>query len=173
MFERNTSMQEANLTFRTPWDGCLTRVFRTSFTGLIMSPIILGEFLGSVARVHQALALGESDVGQFSRRKLINFVEPSYGIGYVNFVVSIFPELDRVNGLLDQMQLALNVPFKEAVRTIERTVLDLEQLCQCDLCGRPHGSRSLTCRVALAFSIREMVTTLSCVMRDDKILPTV
>ncbi|KAL8840268.1 MAG: hypothetical protein Q9176_003960 [Flavoplaca citrina] len=173
MFMRNQSLQEANLTFRTPWDGCLTRVFGTNFTDLTKSPIILGGFLGSVARVYQALALGESDVGRFSRATFINFVEPSYGIGFVNSVVSIFPELDRVNDLLDAMQSALNVPFKEAVRTIERTVLDLEQLCQCGICTRPHGSSLLTCRVALAFSIREMVSTLSCVTRDDRILPTV
>ena len=171
MFMRNQTLQETNLTIRTPWDGCLTRVFGADFTALIKSPIILGGFLGSVARVYQALALGESDVGRFSRATFINFVEPSYGIGFVNSVISIFPELNRLNGLLHHMQLALNVPLSEAVSTIERTVLDLEQLCQCELCTR--GSTSLNCRVALAFSIREMVSTLSCVTRDDKILPAV
>ncbi|KAL8859971.1 MAG: hypothetical protein Q9178_003520 [Gyalolechia marmorata] len=171
MFLRNQTIQESNLTFRTPWDGCLTRVFGTDFTALTKAPTILGGFLGSVARVYQALALGESDVGQFSRATFINFVEPSYGIGFINSVVSTFPELDRFTGLLDEMQLALNVSFKEAVRIIERTVLDLEQLCQCDICS--HGSTTMICKVALAFSIREMVATLSCVTRDDKILPAV
>ena len=171
IFMRNRSLQEAHLTIRTPWDGCLTRVFGAEFTALTKSPIILGGFLGSVARVYQALALGESDVGRFSRATFINFVEPSYGIGFVNSVISIFPELNRLNGLLDHMQLALNVPLSEAVSTIERTVLDLEQLCQCELCTR--GSTSPICRVALAFSIREMVSTLTCVTRDDKILSAV
>ncbi|KAL8915721.1 MAG: hypothetical protein Q9172_006732 [Xanthocarpia lactea] len=171
MFMRNQTLQEANLTFRTPWDGCLTRVFGINFTALTKAPTILGGFLGSVARVYQALALGESDVGQFSRATFINFVEPSYGIGFVHSVVSIFPELNRLTGLLDEMQSALNVPLREAVRIIERTVLDLEQLCQCELCT--HGSTSMVCKVAIAFSIREMVATLSCVTRDDKILPAV
>ena len=172
MFGHNLSLQETNLTIRTPWDGCLTRVFGAGFTALTKSPIILGGFLGSIARVYQALALGESDVGQFSRATFINFVEPSYGIGFVNSVISIFPELNRLNGLLHHMQLALNVPLSEAVSTIERTVLDLEQLCQCMLCSSL-GSTLNICRVALAFSIREMVSTLSCVTRDDKILPAV
>ncbi len=171
MFMRDQSLQETYLIFRTPWDGCLTRVFGADFTALTKSPIILGGFLGSVARVYQALALGESDVGRFSRATFTNFVEPSYGIGFVNSVISIFPELNRLNGLLHHMQLALNAPLSEAVSTIERTVLDLEQLCQCKLCTR--GSTSPICRVALAFSIREMVSTLSCVAKDDKILPTV
>ncbi|KAL9627398.1 MAG: hypothetical protein Q9204_006594, partial [Flavoplaca sp. TL-2023a] len=171
MFMRNQTLQEANLTFRTPWDSCLTRVFGTNFATLTEAPIILGGFLKSVARVYQALALGESDVGKFSRATFVNFAEPSYGIGFVTSVVSIFPELDHVSGLLDEMQLALNVPFKQAVRVIEQTVLNLKQLCQCDICT--HGSTLTTCKVALAFSIREMVSTLSCVTRDDKILPTV
>ena len=171
LFMRNPSLQEANLIFRTPWDGCLKRVFGAEFTALTKSPCILGGFLGSVARVYQALALGESDVGDFSRATFINFDEPSYGIGFVNSVISIFPELNRLSGLLDHMQLALNRPLSEAVRTIERTVLDLEQLCQCGVCNR--GSTLQSCRVALAFTIREVVSTLTCVTRDDKILPAV
>ncbi|KAL8812078.1 MAG: hypothetical protein Q9223_007383 [Gallowayella weberi] len=171
MFMRNQSNTEANLTFRTPWDGCLTRVFGTHFTALTKAPNILGGFLGSVARVYQALALGDSDVGQFSRATYINFLEPNYGIGFINSVGSIFPELGRISGLLEVMQLALDVPFREAVRVIERTVLDLEQLCQCNICK---GNPTLkTCKVALAFSIREMVSTLGCVTRDDEILPAV
>ncbi|KAL8724483.1 MAG: hypothetical protein Q9166_007927 [cf. Caloplaca sp. 2 TL-2023] len=171
MFMRNQSLEEVVLIFRTPWDGCLIRVFGADFTALIKAPTNLGGFLGSVARVYQALALGESDVGQFSRATYINFVEPSYGIGYINSVVSIFPELNRLSGLLNEMQLALNVSFREAVRTIERTVLNLEQLCQCDICT--HRPSTATCKVALAFSIREMVSTLSCITRDDNILPAV
>ncbi|KAL8767278.1 MAG: hypothetical protein Q9209_006170 [Squamulea sp. 1 TL-2023] len=171
MFMRNQSIEEVALTFRTPWDGCLTRVFGADFTALSKAQTNLGEFLGSVARVYQALALGESDIGQFSRATYINFVEPSYGIGYINSVVSIFPELNRLSGLLDDMQSALNVPLREAVRVIERTVLALEKLCQCNTCAR--GSTLTTCQVALAFSIREMVSTLSCIIRDDNILPAV
>ncbi|KAL8685960.1 MAG: hypothetical protein Q9224_005602 [Gallowayella concinna] len=171
LFLRDHTLAGANLTFRTPWDGCLTRVFGTHFTDLAKAPTILGGFLGSVARVYQALALGESDVGQFSRETYNNFLEQSYGIGYINSVVTIFPELNRISGLWDEMQTSLDMPFREAVRIIERTVLDLEQLCQCDICA--HGSTFKTCKVALAFSIREMVSTLSCVTRDDKILPAV
>ncbi|KAL8749752.1 MAG: hypothetical protein Q9184_006682, partial [Pyrenodesmia sp. 2 TL-2023] len=170
-FVRFQALHEANLTIRTPWDGCLTRVFGTTFSALINAPNNLGDFLGSVARVYQALALGESDVGQFLRRPYINFVETSYGIGFINCVVTIFPELKRVIGLFNVMQSALNVPLREALGTIERTVLNIEGLCQCSTCTR--GSKLDGCQVALAFSIRELVSTLSCVRRDDGILPTV
>ena len=173
MMIRSPTLAQTFLTIRTPWDGCLTRVFGTAFNDLIKATKILGDFLGSTARVYQALALGESDVGNFSRTTYINFVESSYGIGFINSVVSIFPELKRVSGLFNDMQLALNAPLKEALRTIEQTVLNLEQLCQCRDCNPSDTVLAIDCIVVVAFSIREMVSTISCVTRDDVILPTV
>ena len=140
---------------------------------MVKAPTILGGFFGSAARVYQALALGESEVGNFSRKAYINFVESSYGIGFINSVVSIFPELKRVSGLFDEMQLALNVSFNEALTTVERTVLNLEQLCRCRMCTPGDEGKEGSCIVVLAFSIRQMVSTISCVTRDEEILPTV
>lgn len=171
MLMRSQALHEANLTIRTPWDGCLTRVFGTTFAALIKAPTILGAFLGSTARIYQALALGESDVGPFLRKTYINFVETSYGIGFINSVVTIFPELKRVDGLFEEMQLGLDVPFREALKIVERNVLHLEVLCQCEKCTR--GSTLTGCQVSLAFTIRELVSTLSCIAMDDGILPTV
>ncbi len=173
MIIRSPALEHNFLTIRTPWDGCLTRVFGTAFNGLIKASNNLGAFFGSTARVYQALALGESDVGNFSRKAYINFVESSYGIGFVNSVVTIFPELKRVGGLFDEMQLALVVPLKEALRTIEKTVLTFEQLCECRRCTAGDVKKDIDCIVVLVFSIRQMVSTISCVTRDDDILPTV
>lgn len=173
LFVRIASLDQVFLTIRTPWDGCLARVFGTAFDALTKAPTILGGFFGSVARVYHALALGERDVGKFSRRTFINFVESSYGVGYINSVVSIFPELKKVSGLFDEMQLALNAPLKEAFRTTERTLLELEQICLCEKCTHGGTTREITCIVVLALSIREMVSTISCVTREDDILPTI
>ncbi|KAI4188545.1 MAG: hypothetical protein L6R41_002060 [Letrouitia leprolyta] len=173
MLMRNRTIQESMLTIRTPWDGCLNRMFGTTFQALTKAPINFGGFLGSVARVYQALALGEDDVGPFKRKSYINFVEPSYGIGFINSVINIFPELQRVSGLFDEMQLALKVSLREALRVIEHTILDLEKLCSCKTCTRPIPDTEVHCEVSVAFSIREMVSTLSCVTRDDDMLPTI
>ena len=102
MLWRTPNLDENLLCIRTPWDGCLKRVFGAAFSSLIQAPMILGGYFGSVARVYQALALGEGDVGNMARTTYINFVEPSYGIGFINSVVSIFPELKRVSGLSDE-----------------------------------------------------------------------
>ena len=173
IFVRTASLDHVLLVIRTPWDGCLARVFGTAFDALTKAPTVLGGFLGSVARVYHALALGERDVGELSRRTFINFVESSYGVGYINSVVSIFPELKKDSGLFDAMQLALNVPLKEALSTTERTLLELQQICQCRKCTPGSTSLKITCMVVLAVSIREMVSTISCVIREDDILPTI
>ena len=173
IFIRAQTYDQTFLTIRTPWDGCLTRVFGRTFNVLTKAPTTLGGFFGSVARVYRALALGENDVGKFSRTLYINFVESSYGIGFINSVASIFPELKRVNSLFDEMQMALDVPLQEALRTTERTILDLEQLCQCKGCTPRDTGRDIKCIVALALSIREMVSTISCVTGSSDILPTI
>ena len=170
---RTPNLEQNLICIRTPWDGCLARVFGTAFSSLVKVPMIFGDYLGSVARVYQALALGEKDVGNLSRETFLNFVEPSYGIGFINSVTSIFPELNRINGFFDEMQSALDVPLREALRTVERTTLDFEQLCQCDRCSSRKNEKNTACIVALAFSIRDMVSTVSCVSRNDDILPTI
>ena len=170
---RNPGLDHILLIIRTPWDGCLTRVFGTAFSALTKSPTILGGFFGSVARVYRGLAMGESDVGKFSRKTYINYVESSYGEGFINSIISIFPELKDFSGLFDEMQLALNVPLKEALRTTERTVLDLGQLCKCSTCTPSGTTSEASCILAISLSIREMVSTISCTIRDNEILPTV
>ena len=172
MLLRTPTLDQILLTIRTPWEHCLIRVFGNTFAALTRAPIIFGGFLGSVARVYRALALAERDVGNFSRKTYFNFVETSYGIGYINAVITIFPELKLVSGLFDEMQSALDSPLKDATRTVERSILDLEQLCQCRLC-KANGRKEIDCIVVLALSIREMVSTLSSVTMDKDISPTI
>ena len=170
---RMPTLDQTLLIVRTPWDSCLTRVFGSTFSSLIKAPMIFGALFGSIARVHHALAVGENDVGDFQRQTYINFVESSYGIGFINSVVSTFPELKQVTGLFDEMQLALDVPLRESFRTIEGTILKLEGICQCRRCNPGEKERKIRCIVVLALSIREMVSTISCVKVASEILPTV
>lgn len=169
---RDPKIEQILLTFRTPWDRCLARVYGVAFKELISIPHILGGFLGSAARVYSGLALGESHVAGLSRVNYINFNEASYGLGFVHAAVSIFPELDRCNGLFAAMQKATDASMEEAVRTIEQTVKNLAQVCKCSLCT-DHGTRkNAYCLLLMAFSIRAMISTISCTIRDLELLPT-
>ena len=173
IFIYSPDISDTFLYFRTPWDGCLARLFGTASNNLGQMTNILGDFLGSMARVYRGLAIGEADVGKFSRKLYINFVDSSYGEGFINSVGSIFPELKRLGGLFDKMYAALDVPLPEALRTIERTALDLAQLCKCSCCTISGAKSETYCLLAITFTIRELVSTISCTVMDDKILPNI
>ena len=173
IFIHSPDLSDTFLYLRTPWDGCLARLFGTAFSNLTRAPNILGDFMGSVARIYRGLATGESDVGNFSRKSYINFIDSSHGEGFIDSVVSIFPELKRLGRLFDKMHSALNVPLKEALRTVERTTLDLAQLCNCSCCTVSGADSETHCLLAIIFAIRELVSTISCTVMDDKILPNI
>ena len=169
---RSAAVQQTYIFFRTPWDGCLARVFGSAFASLAESSTILDDLFGSVARIYGGLATRESDVGKFSRRAYLDYGISSYGDGFINSVVSTFPELDRISGLFGQMQSAMNVPIKDALRTVERAVLDLAQLCMCQYCTPSRTKSEIPCKVAVALSIRSIVSIISYTARDEHILPT-
>lgn len=175
LFNRNPKLDQILLTFRTPWDRCLARVFGVPFDDLISLPHILGGFLGSAASVYRALALGESNVADFSRKTYVNFNEASYGLGFVHAAVSIFPELNGCTGLFAAMQKATDASMEEALRTIEQTIHNLAQSCKCSSCTHDEAripGKEGYCLLIMAFSIRALISTISCTVRDPELLPT-
>lgn len=120
---------------RTPWDGCLNRAFWNSTQRLTSNYRILGEFLGSAARIYAALARGEVDVGDFARDLFTTFIDGTYGQGFIENVSSIFPELGRIKELGPVMLRALNNPVQRALTNLQTSVDSLMRLCQCELCN--------------------------------------
>ena len=175
LFDRNPKLDQILLSFRTPWDRCLVRVFGVAFNQLISLPHILGGFLGSAARVYSGLALGEIYVADFSRKTYVNFNEANYGLGFVHAAVSIFPELNGCTGLFAAMQKATDASIEEAVRKIEQTVQNLAQVCRCSSCTHQEtriSGKNGYCLLLMAFSIRALISTISCTVRDPELLPT-
>ena len=174
LFYRKQAISHTLLTFRTPWDGCLNRVFGSGFNVLIQSlPQITGKFLGSAARIHRALAEGEADVASFSRRAYANFPEASYGRGFVSSTISLFPELGRSTVLCETMQIAAEDSFDNALRSVELTMHNLSTACQCNRCTKHAPDKLVSCLLAMTISIRAMVSTISCTARDPELLPTI
>ena len=160
VFSRIPEHEEYQLTVRTPWDRCLSRVFGSRFTALSNMPHILGGYLGGVARVYRALANGENDIGSLSRANYVHFVKISYGLGFVHTVISTFLELSHMDGLYDRMQHAVESPFDEAVRKVEQSILGLEALCSCgDYSSEQqedtlHPQNSRMCLTGVAYATR-------------------
>lgn len=174
IFYRIRESEESNLIVRTPWDGCLSRVFGATFRQLSNLPHLLGDYLGGVARIYKAISCGESNASRICRENFFYYVETSYGHGFINTVLSTFPELQRTNGLRDRMQHVMELSFDDAMRITEQSVSALETLCNCPCCEHERTvddvwlfSRGVrTCIVGLAYTIRKIASGMACAVQD-------
>ena len=158
---------------KIPWDGCLLRTFGSTYRNLSQLAHTLGIFLGSIARIYSALALGEPHVAEFSRRRYMGFSQFSYGQGFIHSVTTTFKELERINSLQSAMEHALESTFERACGQLEEAAQSLRNSCHCVLCsGRLLGpgespEERENCLFILALLIRNLVTEFSCVNRDE------
>ena len=179
VFDRIPDNQERLLIVRTPWDGCLSRAFGPAFRSLADMPLHLGSYLGSVARVYSALAQGHDNVGSLSRIHFARFDETNYGYGFIHTILETFPELDRIQGLRNMLQSSADLPFGEALKSVEQSILALEQLCTCYECrfsSDEDSDNSRSCLVGMSYAIREIAWTMASVVQDSPdhaLLPSV
>lgn len=171
-----------SLLVRTSWDGCLERVFWSSIQRLKSVSRILGQFLGSAARIFAALAKAEADVGDFSRLDYAEFIDGTYGHGFVKSVGNIFPELGRLNDLGSVMLEASNTSFKQALSALQMAIDSLMRLCDCSICkdatSRRHTDtrdalEDTNCMLATTMTITSLVRLVAGLERDDMICPTI
>ncbi|KAL8859005.1 MAG: hypothetical protein Q9178_004486 [Gyalolechia marmorata] len=170
------------LIVRTPWSSCLARVFGSKFTELSNMPHLLGDYLGGVARVYEALATGASDIANLSRKGFVNFSEASYGHGFIDTIISTFPELENIDGFRNRMSHVADKTFNVAMKSVESSIIGLESLCSCDCCSHARESSGFSmktsrhCIVGVAYAIRQIALVMSCVVQDvegSALLPTI
>jgi hypothetical protein len=171
-----------SLLVRTPWDGCLERVFWSSIQILKNVSRVFGEFLGSAARIFAALARGEADVGDFSRKDFSEFVDGTYGHGFVKSVENIFPELGRLNDLGSVMLKASNTSFKQALSNLQMAIESLMLLCECRICktsaSKPQTDtrdslEDTNCILVTTMTITSLVRLVAGLERNGMINPTI
>ena len=181
VFDRVFESKDMVFMVRTPWDGCLRRVFGSAIQTLIDLPHHLGAYLGSLARIYTALAHGEPHVGSISRIRYHDFGEASFGQGFIHSVLSTFPELECIESLQQIMEIAAEKSFEEALRTVEQSIHTLKSLCECLECSKePNESQFYElrgCLVGIAYAIREVARTVACTVLDPQderpLLPSV
>ena len=173
---------DLSLLIRTTWDCCLERVFWNSMRRLKSVSRILGEFLGSAARIFAALAEGEADVGEFSRIDFADFAYGTYGHGFVKSVGNVFPELDRVDGLEAIMLDASNASFKQALSSLQVLIDSLVRLCECDMCkdlanrrktDTNDATKDKNCILVTTVTITSLVRLVAGTKRHGTIHPTI
>ena len=177
---RDSEKDAQYLSIRTPWNGCLARVFGVEVNKLLGLSLHFGAYLGSVARVYRGLAMGEMNVAEISREQFSHFGPACYGLGFIESAFSNFPELSTSQNLLREMQLAESASFQDALRTIDKTMHCLVDICECESCPlskqrqsiRP-ADPSLSCLLVVAMSIRHLIVTLGSVTAKPEILPSI
>lgn len=177
--------EKSNLIVRTSWDGCLSRVFGTTFQRLCRVSHLLGDYLGGVARIYKAVSCGEPNAGRICRKNFYYYVETSYGYGFIETVLTTFPELQRTDGLRDRMQHIIDFSFDGAMRITEQSVSALKTICNCSDCEYvPHpGDVEIAlptitrrCIVRLTYAIRKIASIMACTVQDPDdppLLPSV
>jgi hypothetical protein len=120
---------------RVPWDRCLEDTFGNAFNDFMKLRTAVWKILGSFARISMALAEGEADVGDYSRKYFFEFSEASYGQGFINSVLILLPELAGPD-MRNRMQSVLSLSFSEAQSYLEESVLTFQCSCSCFQCGR-------------------------------------
>jgi hypothetical protein len=182
LFGINENDDGMPLHVRTAWDGCLRRAFWSSAQRLIDVSRVLGNFLGSAARVYAALARGEPDVGRFQRMYFGDFIDGTYGRGFVDSVGRIFPELGRIEDLRSVMLRALNNSFEQALTNLQMAIDSLIRLCECGFCsGQPYRCLPDTqgecedtyCVLVTAMTIASLVRLVAGLEIHGTITPTV
>ena len=182
LFPINESIEGMPLSVRTAWDGCLERAFWSSAKTLVEVYRTLGEFLGSTARIYAALARGEPDVGRFQRIYFGDFIDGTYGRGFVDSVGSIFPELGRLEDLRSTMLGALNKSFEQSLTNLQAAISSLTSLCECGFCSgqayrcltdTPGECEDTYCVLVTAMTIVSLVRLVASLEIHGTIDPTV
>ncbi|MCJ1245671.1 hypothetical protein MMC30_002875 [Trapelia coarctata] len=183
VFDRNTEEGDRVFIVRTPWDGCLRRTFGAAFLAFTESPLPVAAYLGSLARIYAALARAEPVMDTLSRHYYVDFVEASRGQGFIDTILKTFPELERVDGLQENMEGAAEKSFGEALMTVQSSVQILETQCKCFKCSEANGQTSTqpdltrSCLVGIAYAVREVARTMASVVFDSQderpLLPSV
>ncbi|MCJ1289792.1 hypothetical protein MMC34_001325 [Xylographa carneopallida] len=129
LFRTDPENQDNYLISQHPWDGYLSAFYGITFERLQQKSDVLRTYLRSVARIYEALALGEKGIESIAYLFECDSVELAYGLGYVTNILSTFPELERINGLRNTMISAAQVSFEKALELSNASVAELEATC--------------------------------------------
>ena len=162
------------ITFRLKWESCLTDLFDTEITNILDQAALLGKALGAVARIYEAIATCEVDVGGFSRTHFINFQPRGYGKSFVNSICALLPELGSKKDFQEGAKNSLGQSVAENVTAMQAVIGQLRNSCSCDICTNQPASisRYYRCNVAVVLFLRYLGDIMAHVDSDPSMNPT-
>ena len=157
--------------FRLNWESCLNEMFHTDVTDILGQAAVLGKVLGAVARIYEAIATCEVDVGELSRTHFINFQPRGYGKSFINSICALLPEIGSSRDFQEGAKHSLSQGVAENVTAIQALIGQLKTSCSCIICANQPG-RNYSCNVAVVLFLRYLGDIMSHVDSDPSILPT-
>ena len=161
--------------FRISWDVCLNELFYDEVENIldVDQAALLGKVLGAVARIYQAIATCEIDVGGLSRTHFINFQPRGYGRSFIENICTLLPEIGSEAAFLEGAKDSLSQSVAENVIAVPVLLGQLKADCHCDTCtGSSLSLRRYSCNVAVVLFLRNIGDLMAHVDFDLPINPT-
>jgi hypothetical protein len=131
LFEESRSPDAAVVSGRVEWKHILSRSFLSGFDNLLEIGATVGECIGSAARLFKGLANTEDMFGVRYRLACANYCDSSYGIGFVDNTIRLFPELRKLG---THMEAAAKAELNDARKNYELCLNLVRRHCGCLIC---------------------------------------
>lgn len=119
---------------RVEWKSALRSSFLSDFRRMMDIPNTLGELFGSAARIFKAVAHGDKAFPNKYLVACISYCDQSYGVGFVENILSWFPELKVSKSA---METSVSCDLQVAKTAYERCISSLRIHCGCRACQAP------------------------------------
>ena len=139
---------QASIIFRAEWETCLTQMFGHEVKRIQDQASLLGRALGAIARIYEAIAKCEVDVGGISRLRFVNFQPRGYGRSFVSSIATILPEIGSNQTFMDGAKQTLCQNVANSVTTIYDLIIQLQERCPCSFCESKISERKASERKA-------------------------
>lgn len=169
-----TDDPDSPITFRLSRENCLTQLFDSEVADILDQAAVLGKILGAVARIYEAIATCEVDVGGLSRTHFINFQPQGYGKSFVNSICALLPEIGCSRDFQEGAKHSLSQSVAENVTAIQALIGQLKTSCFCGDCTNQPDlvARYSSCNVAVVLFLRYLGDIMAHVDCDPSINPT-
>lgn len=142
---------------RVPWSSALSDTFGSYFTSLIEMRRAFGTVLGCAARVFEAVKNAEDGFQGSPASECHSYFTSSYGVGYVSFAVTKFPELKAFRR---EMDLGARKSTEEALRTYEACIVDIGRICGCRFCDAGSSVEVIQGQLCLIFIVETILVVI-------------
>lgn len=124
------------LCVRIPWDSALRAAFGNRSLRDLTEELdaVFATALGSIAQLFTSIVMADPNVESDLLRKNTNYLEGTYGKGFVQTVLKCFPELPRQ--LAMQAMEFVSGTFNDAYMTYETAAFKISSSCSCEYHSR-------------------------------------